>query len=362
MDDPTRSYIIGETAYHHEGDLDFLLGLVEGISAVPLDAVKFHLLLDPSSYATRSNPILAKLEEWRFSPEQWDAVIERATGLGLDVILLCNDVDSVDHAIKNAARVRAIEVHATGINDVFLLERAASFPGRIILGVSGSSIDEVSKAVSYLGEKGASDIFLMHGFQNYPTDYRDINLSKMERLQDLFGLPVGYADHTGYDDPNMLLTSASGAAMGVHVLEKHVTSQPGVERIDYHAAVGYDTISEIRRLMDLFITVRGNGSIELVENELVYGNTGPMKKAIVARRPIAKGEVISRDMLWFKRTGIETPMRQVMIDSLIGRKAACDIAQESPMDFSMIEYTFETRDLSSMTGGITDDEEPDGEE
>jgi len=47
---------------------------------------------------------------------------------------------------------------------------------------------------------------------------------------------------------------------------------------------------------------------------------GPMKKAIVAKRKILKGEVLSFSHLWFKRTAEEAKIRQMDILSLIGCK------------------------------------------
>ena len=71
-----------------------------------------------------------------------------------------------------------------------------------------STIDEIAYAVDFLRSKGKNEIVLMYGFQTYPTNYADINLSKMLKIRDIFNLPVGYADHTAFDDPNNEIISA----------------------------------------------------------------------------------------------------------------------------------------------------------
>lgn len=43
-------YIIGETAYNHEGDLNYLYKMIDDISEIKLNAVKFHLLLNPITH------------------------------------------------------------------------------------------------------------------------------------------------------------------------------------------------------------------------------------------------------------------------------------------------------------------------
>ena len=50
MQDRTKPYIIGETAYIHEGDIGYLLRMVQELAQIGLEAVKFHVLLNPESY------------------------------------------------------------------------------------------------------------------------------------------------------------------------------------------------------------------------------------------------------------------------------------------------------------------------
>jgi sialic acid synthase SpsE len=242
-----------------------------------------------------------------------------------------------------------MELHATGLNDLFLLDAASRFNGSVMLGVGGSTIDEIEYAINYLRTKGKEDLVLMYGFQSYPTNYSDINLSKMIMLKDLFNLPVGYADHTAHDDPNNETISVMAAALGFNILEKHFALCPGEERIDYHAGVGKSKMKSIRNLMEIALQVHGNGQIEMSIPEKNYGNTGPMKKAIVARRRIKKGEAISLDNVWFKRTVEETPVRQMDIRKLLGRKASQDIMEDEIIDFSKIRYEFRKQDAKTFT-------------
>jgi len=48
-------YIIGETAYNHEGDIDYLYRTIDEISELELDAIKFHFLLNLDSYMHTSH-------------------------------------------------------------------------------------------------------------------------------------------------------------------------------------------------------------------------------------------------------------------------------------------------------------------
>ena len=342
-------YIIGETAYNHEGDINYLFKMIDDIAELKLNAIKFHVLLNPESYMQKEHPLMKISKKWKFNKNQWSEIISYSNKKGLDIIALCDDVESIEYILENNINVTATELHATGLNDYFLLNALSGFDKQIILGVGGSTIDEIAYAIDFLKSKGKNDILLMYGFQSYPTNYTDINLSKMLKIRDLFNLPIGYADHTAFDDPNNEVISCMAAMMGINILEKHYTPDYGIERIDYHAAVGKMQMLKIKELMELALKVYGNGYLKMSKAELEYGNTGPMKKAIVAKKDIKKGEKLSMDNLWFKRTVEESPIKQNLFLQLIGLEAICNINKDEIVDFNKVKYKFKKIGLENFT-------------
>ncbi len=330
-------YIIAETAYNHEGDINYLYRMIDDIAELQVNAIKFHLLLNLESYMKKNHPHYELFAKWMFAEKDWDGIIDYSNGKLLDIVALCDDVESIEYIVRNNKNVSAIELHATGLNDYFLLEAVSKYEGQIILGIGGSTPDEIQYAVNFLKQRGKSNILLMYGFQSYPTNCSDINLSKMMKIKDLFNLPLGYADHTAFDDPYNEIVSVMGAMMGINVLEKHYTPDYGKERIDYHSAVGKEKMKRIRELMKLALTVYGNASLGMAESELKYGNTGPMKKAIVARENINKGEKLSLDNLWFKRTKEESNVKQNQLFQLVGLEATRNISQDEIIDFTKVK-------------------------
>jgi len=344
-----QPYIIAETAVNHEGDFAFLKRMVSDIAFLKLNAVKFHLLLNLDSYMQKNHPLKEDTKKWMFSKEQWMQIIALAGQQGLDVIALCDDIVSARFIIENAINVNSIEVHASALNDIFLLRALKGFKGRVILGVGGSGIHEIHFAIKELDEIGIHDIMLMYGFQSYPTDYNQINLAKMCLFQRIFNLPIGYADHTAFDDPHNAFVSVLAASMGFNVLEKHYTPEFGKERIDYHAAVGMDIIKQIRELMAIALAVHGSETLDMSIAEKNYGNVGPMKKAIVARRNIKAGEILKEEDMCFKRTAEESFMTQLDIKKLVNLQANKDLAEDEVIDFSKVKYQFKKMDTSNFT-------------
>ena len=344
-----KPYIIGETAYNHEGDIKYIYKMIDDIAELKLNAIKFHMLLNPESYMQKKHPLIKESKKWKFSKSQWNEIINYSNKKNLDIIALCDDVESIEYILENNIKITAIELHATGLNDYFLLNAVSGFNKQIMLGVGGSTIDEINFAIDFLGNKRENDILLMYGFQNYPTNYEDINLSKIIKIKSLFNLQIGYADHTAFDDPNNEVISCMAAIMGINILEKHYTPDYGIERIDYHAAVGKMQMLKIKELMELALKVYGNGNLKMSKAEIEYGNIGPMKKAIVAKRNIKEGEKLSLDNLCFKRTVEESPIKQNQFLQLIGLSALHDIKEDEMIDFTKVEYKFKKTYLEGFT-------------
>jgi N,N'-diacetyllegionaminate synthase len=89
----------------------------------------------------------------------------------------------------------------------------------------------VLEAVHYRRLISALNIFksretiLMFGFQNYPTKYEDVNLSKIKKIQSLYPNKLfGYADHTAWNEPNNELITLLVASNNMSYVEKHVTN------------------------------------------------------------------------------------------------------------------------------------------
>ncbi|MFY0698231.1 hypothetical protein A8B79_10385 [Balneola sp. EhC07] len=335
-----RPYIIGETAFHHMGNKEFLKELIDHSFNLKLDAIKFHLLLELNDYMVENHEVIETIRKWCFSESGWKEIIEYAYSKQLDLVLLCNDVKSIKWVNRLDIEINAIEIHATGINDVFLLEEASKFHGTVILGTGGSTIEEIKYAIDYLEAHNQKDIFLMHGFQNYPTHPSDVKLSRMNILKEIFAYPIGYADHSDPSDSDNPSISSFAAAMGFNVLEKHFTHTFGEDRVDSQAAVSLEQMKRIKELHSIAYKTFGDDPLQMSDAELKYGNTGPMKKAIVAKEDIQENETITLKNIAFKRTNESSSLSQNDLPKLIGLRANKEIAKDEIIDYSNVKFEF----------------------
>jgi len=317
--------LIAETAWHHQGDYEFMKNLVFEIATkTKADIVKMHITLDFDEYMDSSHDAYGLLKPWLFSKDQWSELIEIVRHNGKQVMLLLNDVEAIKFGLSFSPEY--VEIHSTCLNDVFMLDelkRGLNQSTKMVLGVGGTSIDEIDHAINYLKH---ANMLLMFGFQNYPTVYEDVNLNKIRKIMKLFDhFEYGYADHTAWDNPHNELVTLLGAASGMLYIEKHVTTHYGDNRVDWPAAISIDMFNNLHEKVNVLDGLNGNGALSMNKGELSYSVFGPMKKAAVLRKDAVKGDTLSLEMINFIRTKDISNMSQVDVIQSIGKTINRDL-------------------------------------
>lgn len=329
--------LIAETAWHHQGEFKFLEKLVsEIVHSSHADIIKLHITLDLEEYMAPDHPLYDKAKKWIFKETQWKEIISMASSGSKELMLLFNDKKAVEFGM--AYNPLHIEIHSVCLNDINLLNALKQHltpKTKVVLGVGGSSLYEIENALNILQH---SNVVLMFGFQNYPTKYEDINFAKIRRIMKLFPkVQFGYADHTAWDEPNNILITLLGAALGMDYVEKHVTIAYGEERIDWSAAVTIGMLNEIKEKMNLIEACSGDGLLHLNKSEKNYSTYGPMKKAAILTKDLETGQKLERDALAFKRTRQITDLSQVEVLEIIGKTVNCNLKKGQVLLSSYIE-------------------------
>jgi sialic acid synthase SpsE len=191
------------------------------------------------------------------------------------------------------------------------------------LGVGGSSLYEIEYAIDRLEH---DRIILMFGFQNYPTHYENINFRKIQRIMNLFPeFTCGYADHTAWNEPNNILITLMGAALGMDYIEKHVTNVYGKERVDWNSAISIDMFNEIADKLEILSRCKGDGLIKLNDGEEKYSVYGPMKKTAVLKVAARKDDILTVDKIQFQRTKETTDLSQLDVIKSFGCKIVSNL-------------------------------------
>lgn len=312
--------LIAETAWHHDGDFDFFKNLVLSLAnKTKADYIKFHVTIDYDEYIHVDHPAYDWVKDRIFTKDQWTEVFNIVLKANKKLMLLFNDTEAIDFGMQFNPDL--VEIHSVCLNDIVLLEKMNSKTTHltnIVLGVGGSSLYEIENVMNIFD---TNKIVLMHGFQNYPTKYEDINFSKIRRLMQLYPqYNHGYADHTAWDNENNVLITLMGAALGMDYIEKHVSTVTGEGRTDWQAAISFEKFIEIQEKLKTLAIANGNGLLELNEGEKSYSTFGIMKKAAILNKDINVDTQFAITDFSFKRTGQNSDLSQLDVLSRVGQK------------------------------------------
>lgn len=312
--------LIAETAWHHEGDFLFMKDLVSKISKkTQASIVKLHVTIDFNEYMDSSHDAYSQLKSMTFNKDQYTELVQIVRKSNKELMLLLNDTKAVEFGCK--LNPEYVEIHSVCLNDIFLLKelkKKIQSETKIVLGVGGTSINEIESVINFLKNP---NIILMFGFQNYPTIYKDVNLNKIRRMMKLFdNFEFGYADHTAWNSKYNELITLLGAASGMRYIEKHVTTLYGQKRIDWPAAVSIKMFNELSEKIKILDELNGDGSLCMNAGETKYSMFGPMKKAAILNSNILKGDILELEHIKFVRTKGISDMSQLDVLNSIGKK------------------------------------------
>lgn len=322
-----HTLIIAEAGVNHNGDFELAKQLVEVAAKAGADIVKFQTFKadkivsksakkaiyqernindgDDSQYA-----MLKKLE----MPEEWHIeLIKYAKEQGIQFLSTGFDHESIDFLDQLGSPL--FKIPSGEITNKPYLRHIASKRKPVILSTGMADIEEIKAALEVLYENGIEkkDVTVLHCNTEYPTPMEDVNLKAMLSIQDIFGIKVGYSDHTqGIEVP------IAAVALGASVIEKHFTLDRNLPGPDHKASLEPNELEAmIKAIRNVELAISGNGIKEPSKSE--QKNVTVARKSIVAACQINKGELFTEQNLAIKRPG--NGISPMLWDEIIGKTA-----------------------------------------
>ena len=208
-----------------------------------------------------------------------------------------------------------------------VLRTVARLNKPIILSTGMCTLEEVRRSIDTLLNEGNDQIILMHCVADYPTKYEEVNLNVINAMQDEFGFPVGYSDHT--IGPEI---SLAAVAMGAHVIErhfKHPDNKSGPDAILSSDEAEMRYIIETTRKIE---QARGDGIKRPSKSE--YKNRLQNRVGLCSLADIPKGTIITEEMVDIRRPGYGIQPR--FFEQVVGRTARKDIPKEEAITWEML--------------------------
>lgn len=202
------------------------------------------------------------------------------------------------------------------INNYELLKYIAGKGKPVILSTGMSTLGEVEAAVNIINKAGNDDIVLLHCISIYPPLYEDIHLNNITMLQQTFGYPVGFSDHTiGYSIP------LASVAIGSCIIEKHFTLDKDLPGWDHEISANPEEMKII--CQESKNIVKSLGGFKRIVSKVEEDKKNKFRRSAVAKIEMKAGHIISQDDLDFKRPG--TGIQPEELKYMIGRKVKITI-------------------------------------
>jgi N,N'-diacetyllegionaminate synthase len=313
-------YIFAETAFHHEGDINYMMRLIEEVSASAATGIKFQVLTRPLDFISSKHKDYSQLRKYCFSLTQWRKILQRAVDVDLDLVVMPLNIEALK--LCEEFPVKWIEIHSVSQNDWRLKQKVKDNSYKLIITTGGRFVDEVEQDISYF--EGNVEI-IMVGFQAFPSNLSDVRIGQIAYWKRRYSnLHIGYADHSFYSSDEAINSLEFAFLLGARIFEKHVSLQPGVERVDYSAAVSIKDIANIQNkltFLEKHIIPERMNPDDFTNEEMVYRKR---QLICVATRDLEIGEILKEGDVALKMHH-QTSNSFDNIQELLGKKLKCKV-------------------------------------
>ncbi|WP_298522313.1 N-acetylneuraminate synthase family protein [uncultured Methanobrevibacter sp.] len=314
--------------------------LIEEAQMCGVDAVMFHAYSvekfisrdSPSFWNLSYEESLSQFELFnkyeKFGIGEYRKLAQYCSEMGIMFLAEPLDSESVD-ALDDFVDI--YKISSSDLTNIPFIESVASKNKSILLSTGGATLLEIKNAVKAIEDVSTSNIAIMHSVLSYPTDYKDANLLMIKDLAQNFpDYEIGYVDYTKPDEKMMVLTTAYG--YGATILEKHFTFDKSLG--GYYNTFAMDPDDVIRFKNNALFLSKINGSSN--KQPLICESSArkEIRKSIVAKSDIKKGESITESDIAFKRPG--RGISPARIGDVVGKTAGCDIAKDTVITFEML--------------------------
>ena len=206
------------------------------------------------------------------------------------------DHESID-LLKDLG-LKTFKIPSGEITNLPYLEHIGKLKKKIILSTGMSNMDEVKNALDILVDAGTKkkNILILHANTEYPTPMEDVNLRAMKTIGKELNIKYGYSDHTlGIE------VDIAAVAIGASCVEKHFTLNRKMQGPDHKASLEPHQFKAMVKAIRNVERALGSHVKKASKSELQ--NIQVVRKSIVAKTKIKKGDVLSKNNLTVKRPG-----------------------------------------------------------
>ena len=330
-------YQIAEMSANHGGSLENALKIVREAAKAGADCVKIQ------TYTADSITIDCDNEYFKIKGGLWDgyklhdlyndagtpyewhkAIKDECEKCGVDFLSTPFDPKAVD--FLEELGVEAYKIASFELNDVPLIEYAASKGKPMIMSCGMATIEDIQDAVDACHRAGNDQIVLLKCCSEYPANWEDMHLGNIPDMRERFGVHVGLSDHSFGS-----LGAIVAVSLGARVIEKHVKID-GVESADSAFSM---TIEDYKQMVEdannaRLISQGPDYSLSQKEQASLT-----FRRSLFATKDINPGDVITEDNVRSIRPS--NGIRPKYLSEMLGKKAKSAVKFGQPITQEFFE-------------------------
>jgi len=299
-----KKLFIFEMANNHMGDVSHGLRVIREFAKIkePYKEFDFAFKFQFRNIDTFIHPdykdrmdlkYVKRFSETRLTNEDFLTLKTEAEKLGF--IPVCTGFDEDSISLIEEMGFPVIKIASCSFTDWPLLNKIAETNMPIIASTAGSTLEEIDNVVAFFANR-KKDLTVMHCVGEYPTETTNLQLNQIALLKDRYpGIKIGYSTH---EDPNNPHIIPLAIAKGAEVFEKHVA----VETEQYAKNAYSATPEQVEKwLQSARFAVQVSGDIKSrpAASEKELSDLRRFKRGVFAKRPIKKGEIVSRKDVFY---------------------------------------------------------------
>ena len=334
-------YIIAEAGVNHNGSLIKAKKLIDIAVKAKADAIKFQ------TFKTE-NIIIPKGPKAKYHIEttgsdkslSWFKLLksqEISIKMHKELIKYCKKkkitflstaYDQESATLLNSLKIDAFKIASTDNDNYPFILFLKKFNKPIILSTAMSTFEDVKLAYKLLRKSNFKKLSIMQCTGNYQTMIHNANLNVIDKYKKEFKCPIGFSDHT-----EGTVAGICAVAKGVKIIEKHFTISKKLKGPDHRMSL------EPEELINYIKSIRfAEKSLGMFEKKIIPSeieNKKKLKKSLVSRKFIKKGQKISKNLIDIKRPG--NGIRPIEMKKILGKSVNCDIKKNVTLKFDMFE-------------------------
>lgn len=218
-----KTFIVAECGINANGNIEVAKQQIDFAVASGVDAVKFQVYSSERLHGVNS-PVYKDAKRGEFSYDHFRVLADYSP---IEWFATPFDEEAVD--LLKSIGVKRYKIASRSLTDWQLLTVVNKTKQPVILSTGRHDTNAIRKAVDLLS---GCEITLLYCVPDYPTKIQDLNFNRMEKLRELFKLPVGFSDHT-----TGIWASIEAVRLGAVVVEKHFTCSRSLAGCDQVASV-----------------------------------------------------------------------------------------------------------------------------